>query len=303
MGTARFAVPSLQALIERHKIVCIYTRRPRPTGRGMKEKRSPVHKVAVAVGLPVRTPQTLQNYSSWQEWSSLQPDLGVVVSYGLMLPEPVLAAPKFGCVNVHASLLPRWRGAAPVHRAVMSGDTVSGVTIMQMDTGLDTGPVLLTARVPITENTTSGILHDSLARTGARLLLEAIDGLMTGTLMPLPQSLQGITYAKKLHVNEGHIDWTLPAGTLAALVRGLSPSPGAFCYHNNTRIKILMAQPIVEYTTSYEMPGTVLDDHLTVACGEKSALSLTHVQRAGKIAMTAVSFLRGYPLTPGTVLT
>ncbi len=270
----------------------------------MKEKRSPVHEVAVAAGIPVRTPQTLQDHMTWQEWRRLQADVGVVVSYGLLLPEQILAAPRFGCVNVHASLLPRWRGAAPIHRAVMGGDTVSGVTIMKMDNGLDTGPILLAAPVPVTEMTTAGMLHDTLAHMGAHLLLQAIDGLVAGTLVPRPQSSQGVTYARKIDTSEGQINWTLPAVTLSALIRGLSPWPGAFCNHNGTRLKILMAQAIETTPPSRRgAPGTVLDDHLTVACGEGGALALKHVQRAGKRAMAAVSFLRGYPLRPGAVLT
>ena len=302
MGTSSFAVPSLRALIGQHSVVCIYTRQPRPIGRGMKEKRCPVHEVAAAEGLPVRTPHSLQDKLMWQEWSGLRADVGVVVSYGLALPEPVLAAPRFGCINVHASLLPRWRGAAPIQRAVMGGDRLSGVTLIQMDSGLDTGPILLTAHVPITESTTAGSLHDTLAFLGARLLLQALDKLVAGTLVSRPQSSQGVTYARKIHANEGHIDWTLPAGTLSALVRGLSPWPGAFCTHKGMRLKILMAQAVQNVST-YEAPGTVLDDLLTVACGKGDALSLTHVQRAGKKEMPAVAFLRGYPLGPGTVLT
>ncbi len=270
----------------------------------MKEKRTPVHEVAEAAGLLVRTPRTLQDPIIWEEWSRIQADVGVVVSYGLLLPEAVLAAPRFGCINVHASLLPRWRGAAPIHRAVMGGDTVSGVTIMKMDNGLDTGPILLTAHVPVTEITTAGILYDTLAHMGARLLLQAIEGLVKGTLVPRPQSSQGVTYAQKIHSSEGQIDWTLPAVTLSALIRGLSPWPGAFCHHDGTRLKILMAQEIKNISTCRGWaPGTVLDDQLTVACGGGGALALKYIQRAGKRAMTAVSFLRGYPLRPGAVLT
>ncbi|VBB69387.1 Methionyl-tRNA formyltransferase [invertebrate metagenome] len=301
MGTSDFAVPSLMALARRYRVVCTYTRPPKQAGRGLKERRSPVHEAAAAIGLPVRTPQTLQDPITLQEWSALQADVGVVVAYGLVLPGQVLAAPRLGCVNVHASLLPRWRGATPIHRAVMVGDTVSGVTIMQMDAGLDTGPILLTVDTPITNSTTAGSLHDRLAHAGASLLLQALDGLVAGTLVPRPQSAEGVTYARKITESEGRIDWTLPAVTLATLVRGLSPQPGAFCLHEGTRLKVLMAKAAANVMVGAAAPGTVLDDRFTVACGV-GALCLTYVQRAGKTAIAAVPFLRGYPLTPGTVL-
>ncbi|KAF0144384.1 MAG: fmt [Rhodospirillaceae bacterium] len=302
MGTSDFAVPALMALTERHQVICVYTQPPRPAGRGARERHSPVYAIAAAAGLAVHTPKTLRNPLVWQEWSRLGADIGVVVAYGLMLPESVLAAPRLGCVNVHASLLPRWRGAAPIHRAVMAGDRTSGVTIMQMDADLDTGPILLADEVPLSDGTTTGGLHDTLAHQGADLLLQALDGLAAGTLVPRSQPAEGVTYAKKITDSEGRIDWTLPAETLAALVRGLSPWPGAFCNHGETRLKVLMAAEVAEADgLPGAAPGTVRDDRLTVTCGV-GALRLTQVQRPGKAVLPAGLFLRGYPLERGTVL-
>ncbi|KAF0117403.1 MAG: methionyl-tRNA formyltransferase [Rhodospirillaceae bacterium] len=231
----------------------------------------------------------------------MKADVGVVAAYGLILPRPVLEAPRLGCVNVHASLLPRWRGAAPIHRAVMAGDHASGVTIMQMDAGLDTGPLLLAETVPLAEDVTTGSLHDTLAHLGADVLLRALDGLAAGTLTPRPQPAAGVCAAKKIVESEGRIDWTLAASTLSALVRGFSPWPGAFCLHDGTRLRILMAEVVAGDGAGGVPPGTVMDDSLMVACG-MGALRLTQIQRPGRAVLPAESFLRGYPLPTGAVL-
>ncbi|MBF0093288.1 MAG: methionyl-tRNA formyltransferase [Alphaproteobacteria bacterium] len=296
MGTPDFAAVSLRALCERHEVICVYSQPPRPAGRGHRERPGPVHELALARGIPVRTPVSLKSPDEQAAFAALGADVAVVAAYGLILPRPILDAPRLGCVNVHASLLPRWRGAAPIHRAVMAGDTESGITIMRMDAGLDTGPILLAERIPITDRTTAGTLHDQLAPLGARLVLEALDGLVAGTLPDLPQP-DGATYAAKLDRNEGRLDWTRPAAELERMVRGLSPWPGSWFEHRGTRIRVLDALPMDQGGE----PGRVLDDHLSIACGT-GALRLTRVQRPGKSAMDADVFLRGYPLSKGTML-
>lgn len=297
MGTPDFAVASLVALAERHDVVCVYTQPPRPAGRGQKERRGPVHDIAAARGFPVRTPASLKGAEEQAAFAALDSDVAVVAAYGLILPRAILEAPRLGCLNVHASLLPRWRGAAPIHRAVMAGDPASGVTIMRMDEGLDTGPMLLKEEVPLSEATTAGSLHDELAMVGARLIVEALDRLGAGTLTEEPQPAEGVTYARKIGNDEGPIDWTRPAAEVSCVVRGLSPWPGAWFEHAGTRLKILGAETV----EASGPPGTVLDDRLTVACG-KDALRLTKVQRPGKGPMPADAFLRGYPLPKGTTL-
>ncbi len=298
MGTPDFAVPSLAALIEAgHQVACVYSQPPRPAGRGHKPRPSPVHAFAEARGLPVRTPRTLRDGAEQEAFAALAADVAVVAAYGLILPPPVLAAPRLGCVNVHASLLPRWRGAAPIQRAIMAGDAHTGVSIMQMEEGLDTGPVLLAEAVPIGPATTAGDLHDTLAALGARLLVAAVDGLAAGTLAPRPQPAEGVTYAHKLERDAGRLDWRRPAQDLERLVRALAPAPGAWFLHRGERIKVLRAE-VVPVTGA---PGTVLDERLTVACGRAGLRPLV-VQRPGKAPVGVEAFLRGYAVPPATRL-
>ncbi len=298
MGTPDFAVAALAALVEaRHEIVCVYTQPPRPAGRGQREQRSPVHEFAVSHGLDVRTPARLKGETEQREFAALTADVAVVAAYGLILPKPVLAAPKHGCLNIHASLLPRWRGAAPIQRAILAGDAQTGITIMQMDEGLDTGAMLLQGQVPIGKQTDAASLHDALAGLGAKLIVDALDKLKAGTLQAKPQPADGVTYAAKLTREEGQLDWTRPAAELERQVRAFTPWPGAWFALRGERLKVSRAAPAPGKGT----PGTVLDDKLTVACGE-GALRLEMVQRAGKAAMAAGDLLRGFAIPAGTVL-
>lgn len=301
MGTPAFSVPSLAALIEAgHDVRAVYTQPPRPAGRGNLERRSAVHDFAVEHGIEVRTPVSLKDPAEHQAFADLDLDAAVVVAYGLILPPPILEAPRFGCVNVHASLLPRWRGAAPIQRAIMAGDRETGVTIMRMNAGLDTGPILMTEAVPITGQTTGMALHDRLARTGARLLGPALAGLHDGSLEAKPQPADGVTYAGKLNREDGRLDWARPAAELECLTRALDPWPGAWCLVNGERLKVLAAV-VVELGRLTNPPGTALDIALTIACGD-GALRLTRVQKQGKAAMPADAYLRGNPILAGTVL-
>jgi methionyl-tRNA formyltransferase len=298
MGTPDFAVPVLAALVEAgHEVACVYSQPPRPAGRGHKEQPSPVHAFAAGRGLPVRTPRSLKPAEEHDAFRSLDLDAAVVAAYGLILPGPVLAAPRLGCINVHASLLPRWRGAAPIQRALLAGDGETGVTIMQMDAGLDTGAMLLRGTLPITAATTAQRLHDDLAVLGARLILAALDGLAAGTVAPRPQPEAGITYAHKLDKDEGRIDWRQPADAIERMVRALNPWPGVWCEAEGERLKVLAASP----TTGRGEPGTVVAAPLVVACGG-GALSLERVQRAGRAPMTADELVRGFALPVGTRL-
>ncbi|MCB2102499.1 MAG: methionyl-tRNA formyltransferase [Rhodobacterales bacterium] len=298
MGSPDFSVPVLDALIEAgHQVACVYAQPPRPAGRGHHEHPCPVHARAAELGLAVRTPASLKGEAEQAAFRALELDVAVVSAYGLILPRAVLTAPRLGCVNVHASLLPRWRGAAPIQRAIEAGDRESGVTIMQMDEGLDTGAMLLTERVRITPAMDAGALHDALSILGARLVVEALEGLEAGTLTPVPQPEDGATYARKLDKAEGMIDWTRPAEDLARQVRALTPWPGTWCIIHGERVKILAA----EVAPGEGEPGTVLDDALTVACG-RDALRATRVQRSGKGAMAASEMLRGRPVPRGTVV-
>jgi methionyl-tRNA formyltransferase len=300
MGTPGFAVPALEALIAGgHDVAAAYTQPPRPAGRGQAERRSEVHEAAARHGITVRHPTSLKSAAEQQAFADLGLDAAVVAAYGLILPKAILVAPKLGCLNIHASLLPRWRGAAPIQRAIMAGDAESGVTIMQMDEGLDTGAMLLQERVPITASTTAETLHDALAAMGARLIVGALDGLAAGKLKPKPQPTDGVTYAKKLTREEGVIDWRKPAAVVERQVRAMTPWPGAFFEHGGTRFKVLAAE--AELPGTHKSPGTVLDDTLLIACGE-GALRLRRVQREGRAAMDAEAFLRGCPLPPGTLL-
>ncbi|MBU0725514.1 MAG: methionyl-tRNA formyltransferase [Alphaproteobacteria bacterium] len=298
MGTPDFSVPALQALIGAgHDIAAVYSQPPRPAGRGQKLTPSPVHAFAEAQGIAVHTPKTLRSPEAQAEFAALGLDCAVVVAYGLILPKAILDAPRLGCVNIHASLLPRWRGAAPIQRAIQAGDSESGVTIMQMDEGLDTGPMLLRETVPITPQTTGQVLHDALSALGGRMIVTALEGLADGTLSATPQPETGVTYAAKLSKEEALIDWTKPAVELERQIRAFDPWPGSFLLHQGERLKVLAA----ELAGGSGPPGTLLDDHLTVACGE-AALRLTRLQRPGKGAMTAEALLRGYALPKGSLL-
>jgi len=292
MGTPDFAIPALRALLAAgHELAAVYTQPPRRAGRGRKERRSPVHELALAHGLEVRTPASLKAAEVQADFAALGLDAAVVVAYGQILPPAILKAPRLGCVNVHASLLPRWRGAAPIQRAIMAGDVQTGVTIMLMDEGLDTGPLLLDEAVPIAPGATAGDLHDCLAARGAPLLLRALAGLADGTLAPRPQPATGATYAPKIDKAEARIDWRRSADEIDRLIRGLSPAPGAWFAAGGARIKVLRA----ELAAGSGAPGAVIGAPLTVACGD-GALALSLVQRAGKGPMAARDFVRGFAL-------
>lgn len=303
MGTPDFAVPALKALAEQHEICAVYCQPPRPAGRGKKPRPSPVQAAAQALGLALRHPPTLREPAAQEEFAALGADLAVVVAYGLILPRPVLSAPRLGCLNIHASLLPRWRGAAPIHRAVMAGDTETGVCIMQMDAGLDTGPVLLREATDIGTEETTGELHDRLAAMGARLITVALERL--GELRPQPQPEAGVTYAAKIGKDEARIDWAQPAQAVARHVNGLSPFPGAWCETPAGRLKLLRARVAEAETDGEGVPGCVLagspGDVLRVACAD-GAVEITQAQRAGRQPMPAGELLRGLALPAGTTL-
>jgi len=300
MGTPDFAVPSLTALAAAgHEIACVYSQPPRPAGRGHKEQTSPVHRLAEERGWRVRTPASLKGADEQRAFADLTLDAGVVVAYGLILPSAILAAPRLGCLNLHASLLPRWRGAAPIQRAILAGDPETGVTVMQMAEGLDSGPILLQRAVPIGRATTAATLHDELAALGADLLVAALAGLAAGTLAGRPQDEAAARYADKLARAEGRLDWSRPAAELARQVRALTPWPGAFAeLPAGGRLKVLAAEAVDDAGGT---PGELLDDALTVACGV-GALRLVEVQKAGKAPLTGAAFLRGARLAPGAVL-
>jgi methionyl-tRNA formyltransferase len=295
MGTPAFAVTTLTALHEAgHDIAAAYTQPPRPARRGQQLVASPVHQAANALGVAVRHPETLRDMEAHADFLSLEPDVAVVAAYGLMLPQPILAGPPHGCLNVHASLLPRWRGAAPIQRAILAGDAMTGVTIMRMERGLDTGPMLATARVPI-EDKTSGELHAELAEIGARLMVDTLAQL--DQLKAEPQPEFGATYAVKIDKAEARIEWSKPAELIEREVRAFAPFPGSWLELGGERIKLLKARVIGVNGA----PGTVLDSELTVACGDAAIRPLA-VQRAGKPAMSGAEFLRGRPVPIGTVL-
>jgi methionyl-tRNA formyltransferase len=302
MGTPEFATALLTELCARgHEIAAVYTQPPRPAGRGMGEKKSSVHQFADSRGLLVRTPKSLRGPEEVAAFAALEPEVAVVAAYGLLLPQPILDAPKHGCLNLHGSLLPRWRGAAPIQRAIMAGDSESGVEVMKMEAGLDTGPVALTAKTPIGSDMTAGELHDRLAALGAPLMADALDLLAKGELRFTPQREEGACYAQKIDKAEGRLDWRRPARELHDHVRGLAPFPGAFFEadlgHGVERVKVL--RTAIE--TKNGAPGTVLDDAGLVACGE-GALRLLRVQRAGKGEMAIEEFLRGRKMARGAVL-
>src|SRR3954471_21154433 len=295
MGTPEFAVPTLAELIAQgHDIAAVYSQPPRPKGRGMALEPGPVHKFAQSANLPVRTPLSLKGEEEQAAFVALNLDAAIVVAYGLLLPKPILEAPMLGCFNLHGSLLPRWRGAAPIQRAVMAGDAETGVMVMRMDEGLDTGPVLMAERVKIGRKT-SGELSSDLSRLGADLMVRALGALERGAITPQPQAEAGVTYARKITKEEARIDWSKSAAEIEAMVRGLAPSPGAFTEARGERLKILAALPVKDRG----VPGEVVTEDLTVACGE-GALKLLKVQRAGKGVMEARELLKGFPLPPGT---
>lgn len=301
LGSPDFAVPTLQALIDAgHDVACVYAQPPRPAGRGKHDRPTPVQAAAQAAGIPVRTPRTLRDPEIQADFAALSLDAAVVVAYGLILPAPVLTAPRLGCVNVHASLLPRWRGAAPIQRAIQAGDSETGVTIMQMDEGLDTGPMLMRQSVEIGPETTASELHDTLSAIGARLIGPALGGLAAGTLTAKPQPASGVTYAKKLERDEGRLDFARPAVELERLVRAFDPWPGAFLDIAGERVKVLSAR-VLRIGKLANEPGTVLDHEFTIACGT-DALRPMRVQRAGKAPMPTEAFLRGFPVAPGTLV-
>ncbi|MGB3448864.1 MAG: methionyl-tRNA formyltransferase [Xanthobacteraceae bacterium] len=298
MGTPDFAVPTLLELAAHgHEIVAVYTREPKPAKRGMKLQETPVALEAKQLGIPVFTPKTLKTPEALAEFDAHQADVAVVVAYGMILPQAILDAPALGCFNLHGSLLPRWRGAAPINRAVMSGDSESGVMVMKMDAGLDTGDVAMAERLPITDAMTAADLHDALAPLGADLMVRAMGALERGGLQLVKQDEQGVTYAAKIDKAEAQIDWTKPAHAVLRHIHGLSPFPGAWTEApldgDAVRLKILRC----EMAQGSGEPGTLLDDRLTVSCGH-GAIRLIEVQRAGKAPMKAADFLRGTPLKP-----
>lgn len=294
MGTPDFAAPTLAELVGHgHDIAAVYTRAPRPKGRGLAAEPSPIAKLAAAHGLEVRDPTSLKDEAAQREFAALNLDAAIVVAYGLLLPKAVLDAPRLGCFNLHGSLLPRWRGAAPIQRAVEAGDVETGVMVMRMEEGLDTGPVLMAERVDIGRKT-AGELHDVLARLGADLMTRTLAAMERGSIVEHPQSETGVTYAKKITKDELRIDWSKSAAEVDCHIRALSPAPGAWTMAKNERLKILYAEPV----TGSGAPGEILDDQLTIACGT-GALRLTRVQRAGKAAMDAGELLRGFQLPRG----
>ncbi len=295
MGTPDFAVPALRALAEAgHEILCVYTQPPRPAGRGKRLMPSPVQVEAERLGVPVRSPLSLRNAEAQAEFAALGADVAVVAAYGLILPQAVLDAPAQGCLNIHASLLPRWRGAAPIHRAVMAGDEATGVTIMQMEAGLDTGPMLHKLSVPVGRKTT-GELFEELGAVGAAAMVAVLADL--AAFRPQVQDERQAIYAPKIDKAEGRIDWAGDAAAIERTVRGLAPFPGAWFELGDERVKLLLA----EMVEAHGAPGTVLDGELTIACGS-GAIRPLKLQRAGKPAMALAEFLRGRPVAAGTVL-
>jgi methionyl-tRNA formyltransferase len=300
MGTPDFAVPALAAILAAgHRIVAVYSQPPRPAGRGMAEQPSPVHAFASAQGLGVHTPHNFKHETDREIFAKHRADVAVVVAYGLILPEPVLAAPRFGCFNIHASKLPRWRGAAPIQRAIMAGDNETSAMVMRMERGLDTGPICLSRDVAISSSTTAAALHDELAKAGAELIVEALARIQDGSLECVPQAQDGITYAAKIEKSEAHIDFNRDATDILRQIHALSPTPGCWFEAENNgkkeRIKVLRA---VRVPLGNGLPGTVLDEQLTIAC-RSGAVKLLEVQRAGKKPTSAAEFLRGFIIRIG----
>lgn len=300
MGTPDFAVPTLAAILKAgHDVAAVYTRPPRKAGRGQKNQLSPIHAFAEENGIEVRTPKSLKSPEEQKAFAALDLDVAVVVAYGLILPKAILDAPTHGCLNLHGSLLPRWRGAAPIQRAIMAGDEETGVMAMAMDEGLDTGDVALTARTPIGTDDTAGSMHDRLSAIGADLMVAALEKLEQGALTFTPQPEEGVTYASKIEKSEGRIDWTRPAKGLHCHLRGLTPWPGAWFEipsgKDPIRVKVLRAKPVERGGE----PGTIIEAPLTIACAE-GALEIEEVQRAGRSACSAEAFARGVDLPVGS---
>ncbi|MBX9647964.1 MAG: methionyl-tRNA formyltransferase [Xanthobacteraceae bacterium] len=298
MGTPDFAVPTLLELVAHgHQVVAVYTRAAKPAGRGMKLQPTPVEQEARRLGIPVFTPKTLKTPEALDEFSALEADAAVVVAYGMILPQAILDAPRLGCFNLHGSLLPRWRGAAPINRAIMAGDAESGVMVMKMDAGLDTGDVAMAERLAISDKMTASDLHDALAPLGADLMVRAMGALERGRLQLNKQSEDGVTYAAKIDKSEARIDWNKPAHDVLRHIHGLSPFPGAWCElatdGEPARLKILRCEP----AKGAGAPGDVLDGSLTIACAD-GAIRILELQRAGKAPMKSADFLRGTPLKP-----
>ena len=300
MGTPDFSVPVLKSLVKAgHDIVCVYSQPPRPAGRGQKERLSPVHGFADAQGLQVRNPKSFNYHDCQAEFAALNADVAVVVAYGLILPKAALDAPKLGCINIHASLLPRWRGAAPLQRAIQAGDKKSGVTIMQMDVGLDTGDVLSVRGIEFEADITASQLHDRLSAMGADLIVSTLDDLVLGKVTPTPQPEEGVTYASKLEKSEGRIDWSQSALTIDRLIRAFTPWPGVWFEHSGERFKVFAADVLDQ--SANDAPGTLVGDQLQVACGE-GVVQITELQRPGKKRAAVADVLRGYPIAVGTCL-
>ena len=304
MGSPDFAVPVLAALAEAgHEIACVYSQPPRPAGRGKKLRPTPVHQWAEARGIEVRTPRSLKKAPEQEAFAALHLDAAVVVAYGLILPQQVLDAPRHGCMNMHASLLPRWRGAAPIHRAIIAGDTKTGVQAMMMEAGLDTGPVLATETTPITASDTTGSVHDRLSTLAADLAVTALAGLVDGALIPQAQPCEGVTYAHKVTAEDQRIDWSRPAAEVDCQIRGLSPFPSAWFHYTPEgeteplRMKALMSR--LEAGQADAAPGALLDDTLLVQCGDGDAVRLLTAQKPGSKAMVAADLLRGLRVPKG----
>jgi len=303
MGSPDFSVPTLQALQQAgHEIVCVYTQPARPAGRGHKERPCPVHAAAIDMNIPVRTPVDFKSPETCEAFANLNADCAVVVAYGLILPKTMLDAPRLGCVNVHASLLPRWRGAAPIQRAILAGDSETGICIMAMDEGLDTGGVYMQKNVQITEGTTGGLLHDELSQVGAQACVEALAGIEGGGLIPQAQPKDGVTYAKKLSPAEARLDWNMPAVELARAVRAFDPWPGTWFEHQGERIKVLQARSEEGKDNGTNNAGVVMDDRPSIACGS-GVLVLERLQRAGRKPQDALEFMLGYSFNIGETLT
>lgn len=304
MGSPDFSVPVLAALVEAgHDVACVYSQPPRPAGRGKKLRPTPVHQWADARGIEVRTPRSLKKAPEQEDFAALNLDAAVVVAYGLILPQAVLDAPRLGCMNMHASLLPRWRGAAPIHRAIIAGDDVTGVQAMMMEAGLDTGPVLATEKTPILPTDMTGSVHDRLAALAADLAVTALSGLADGTLKPQAQSEEGVTYAHKVTAEDQRIDWTKSASEIDCQIRGLSPFPGAWFYFTPQgeteplRMKALMSARAKGKPGT--APGEALDDELLIQCGDGNAVRILKAQKPGSKAMDAEILLRGLPVPAG----
>ena len=298
MGSPTFALPALAALLRAgHEVACVYSQPPRPTGRGKQERQTPVHAFAAARGIEVRTPKSLRGAEEQAALATLNLDAAIVVAYGLILPGPILAAPKLGAFNLHASLLPRWRGAAPIQRAIMACDRVTGVQVMRMAEGLDTGPILSSVKTPIEADDNSSTLHDRLAALGAPLLIATLAKLERGEATETPQSTEGVSYAHKITPAETRIDWTRPAREVDCMIRGLAAHPGAWFERDGARIKVLHSR----IGNGEGAPGEALDDALLIACGT-GAVSLLTVQREGRAALAGEAYLRGAPAPAGTLL-